>query len=238
MASEESFEDRKNKALQLKGAVESFTPAYDPDDAAFAVTALDTAIETVEDANTAVDDAKQPWETAVAERQNAVGSIMPLVTQSLAYVSANTAWKSKFALVKRAADKVRGHSKRKRQTPPPTEGPGDAAEKKREQGQRGYMEIAEFFRQYISRLTKLAGYAPASANISLASLNALKTQLDGLNSSIPDLSETLADAIRDRQTAYNDETGLHFVFKGVKAAVKGQYGQKSPQFGQVTIIKW
>jgi hypothetical protein len=238
MASERSFEDRKQKALELKGAIESFTPAYDAEDAAFSVTALDAAITAATDANTAVDDAKQPWETAVVQRQDVVTTIMPLITQSLAYVASNTAWKSRYEAVKRAADKVRGFTKKKPKTPAPTEGTGDATEKKREQGQRGFMEIAEFFRQYISRLTALAGYAPASANISLASLNALKTELDGLNISIPDLSQVLADAVRDRQEAYNNETGLHFVFKGVKAAVKGQYGQRSPEFGQVSLLQW
>lgn len=238
MASERSYEDRQQKALELKGAVDNFTPVYDPEDTAFSVASLDTAITAAATANTEVDDAKQPWENAVAARQAAVAQIMPLVTQSLAYVSSNTAWKSRFQSVKRAADKVRGHTKKKRATPPPTGGGSAAAEKKREQGQRGYMEIAEFFRQYISRLTALTGYAPSSADISLASLGTLKTALDGYNTSIPDLSQTLGDAIRDRQTAYDSETGLHFVFKGVKAAVKGQYGQKSPQFAQVTLIKW
>ena len=104
--------------------------------------------------------------------------------------------------------------------------------------QRSYSEIASFFAQYISRLTKLTGYAPASENITLTSLNALRTTFEGLNISIPDLSQDLADATRDRLQSYNKETGLHFVFNGVKKAVKAQYGQKSPEFGQVSLIKW
>lgn len=233
MASEQSFLDRKQKALTLKGAIDSFAPAYAPEDDTFSATGLGDAIAAVTAANTAHDDAMQPWENAVDERVALVKSIGPLVTQSLAYVKSNTAWKAKFDNVKKAADKVRGVRK-----PPRPALPEGTSDKKREQGQRGFMEIAEFFRQYISRLTALTGYAPTSASISLANLGALRTQFDALNESIPDLSQTLADAIGDRQTAYDDETGLHFVFKGVKDSVKAQYGQASQEFAQVKGIKW
>lgn len=233
MASEQSFFDRKQKALTLKGAIDSFAPAYAPEDDAFSALSLDAAITAATDANTAHDDAKQPWENAVDERVALVKSLGPLITQSLAYVKSNTAWKAKFDNVKKAADKVRGVRKPARPAVP--EGTTD---KKREQGQRGYMEIAEFFRQYISRITALTGYAPTSTNISLASLGALRTQFDTLNETIPDLSQTLADAIGDRQKAYDDESGLHFVFKGVKNAVKAQYGQASNEYNQVKGITW
>ena len=233
MASERSFQDRYQKGLSLKGAVESFTPAYDPDDAAFSVAGIDTALDAAEAANTAVDTAKMPYENAVNDREALVKSLGPLVTQSLAYVQSNTAWKSRAEAVKKAADKVRGHTR-----PPKPPAVPDPNAKKREQGQRGYVEIAEFLRQYIARITALTGYAPPSENISLASFGALKTQLTALNESIPDLSQTLADAIRDRQEIYDDESGLHFVFKGVKKAIKGQYGQSSPQWGQVSALAW
>jgi hypothetical protein len=233
MASEQSFLDRKQKALTLKGAIDTFDPAYAPQDAAFSSASLQDAIDAVTDANTAHDDAKQPWETAVDERQALMKSLGPLVTQSLAYVKSVTAWKARYESVKKAADKVRGVRK-----PALPALPENTTEKKREQGQRGYVEIAEFFRQYIARITSLTGYAPTSANISLASLGALRTQFDALNESIPDLSQTFSDAIGDRQLAYDDVSGLHFVFKGVKDAVKAQYGQASNQYNQVKGIRW
>ena len=233
MASEQSFLDRKQKALTLKGAVDSFAPAYAPQDATFSSASLEAAIDAATDANTAHDDAKQPWEIAVDERVALMKSLGPLITQSLAYVKSNTAWKARFESVKKAADKVRGHTK-----PPKPPAVPDPNAKKREQGQRGYVEIAEFFRQYLARITALTGYAPTSANISLASLGALRAQFDALNESIPDLSQTFSDAIGDRQLAYDDETGLHFVFKGVKNAVKAQYGQASQEYNQVKSLKW
>jgi len=55
---------------------------------------------------------------------------------------------------------------------------------------------------------------------------------------IPGVSRELADAISDRQLAYTGPTGLKFVFDGVKASVKGQYGFSSPQYKSISGIKW
>ena len=233
MASEKSFLDRLQKALSLKGAIETMTPAYAAEDEDFSLASLEAGIDAAEAANTAHDEAEQPWSNAVADRQALVKSLKPLVTQSLAYVQSKTVWKARFLQVKAAADKVRGVSKPTKPAPP-----DGTTNKKREQGQRGFMEIAAFFRQYLSRLTKLTGYAPSSENITLASLGALSTQFDALNESIPDLGQTLGDAIADRQKVYDKESGLHYVFLGVKTAVKAQYGQASSEFAQVKGMKW
>ena len=58
MASERSFEDRKQKALELKGVITSFTPAYVAEDAAFTEVALTAAIDAATAPNTAVDDGR------------------------------------------------------------------------------------------------------------------------------------------------------------------------------------
>ena len=52
------------------------------------------------------------------------------------------------------------------------------------------------------------------------------------------LTQILADAITDRQQAAIGDTGLKFVFDGVKTGVKGQYGQNSTQYAAVKGIKW
>ena len=233
MASERSFLDRYQKGLTLKGAIETMTPVYDAEDDDFSLVSLDAALAAADDANTAHDEASQPWTNAVADRAALLKQLNPLVTQSLSYVKSNTAWKNRYLQVKAAADKVRGHRK-----PPKPAPPDGTTDKTREQGQRGYMEIAGFFRQYLSRLTKLTSYAPSSANITLASLTALSTQFDALNESIPNLEQTLSDAAGDRQRAFDKVSGLHYVFLGVKTAVKAQYGQSSQEYSQVKGIRW
>jgi hypothetical protein len=48
----------------------------------------------------------------------------------------------------------------------------------------------------------------------------------------------LADAIRDRRDLHLGDTGLKFIFDGVKQSVKGQYGHRSLKYKAVRGIRW
>lgn len=235
MASEQSFTDRVQRAGELGTSVAGMTPPYAPADAAFSLTALNAAVAAAKAANTAVDDARPPYQDAVGDRAALVKLIGPLVTQSLAYVKSNTAWAKRYDAVKNLADKVRGIS-----PPKPKVKVADPApdKKERSRGEQSYVEIATHLKRYIARLEGLAGFAPQDDKISIAAFTEHWTTLDGLNQSLPTLAQTLADAITDRQEAYTGPTGLKFVFDGVKTSVKGQYGQSSVAYKSISGKKW
>ena len=69
----------------------------------------------------------------------------------------------------------------------------------------------------------------------LASLQATWLALDDFNKSISSLGQSLADRISDRQDAM---ATLKTTFDGVKTSVKGQYGQRSPQYAGISAISW
>jgi len=52
------------------------------------------------------------------------------------------------------------------------------------------------------------------------------------------LSAQLSKAQQQRQILYYDEDGLADRFQAVKAAVKGQYGVASANYGVAKGIKW
>ncbi len=233
MPSEQSFMDRVQRSEELLTAVAAMSPAYAPADSAFTLAKLTTAVAAAKAANTALDDARPPYQDEVTDRSALVKLIGPLITQSLAHVKSNTAWAKRFDAVKNLADKVRG-------VYPPKAKPADPApdKKERNRGEQSYVEIASHLKRYIARLEGLAGFAPQDPKISLASLNGHLSALDGLNQSLPALSQTLADAITDRQEAYNGPAGLKFVFDGVKTSVKGQYGQSSAEYKSISGMRW
>lgn len=233
MASEQSFTDRAQRADELSAAVAAMTPPYAPADARFSLAALDAAVAAAEAANTAVDDARPPYQDDASDRAALVKLIGPLVTQSLAYVKSNTAWAKRYDAVKDLADKVRGISPAKAKVADP-----EPDKKERHRGEQSYVEIAAHLKRYIARLDGLAGFAPQDDKISIASLTGHWTTLDGFNQSLPTLAQTLADAISDRQEAYIGPAGLKFVFDGVKTSVKGQYGQASVPYKSISGKKW
>jgi hypothetical protein len=233
MASETSFQDRVQRAGELRAAVVQLAPAYAPPDVKFSLPAFTTAITVAETANGTVESMRIPFTDKTDDREVLVRSIGPLVTQSLAYVKSNTAWAKRYEAVKKAADKVRGVRPTKKKAGDP-----EPDTKKREQGERSYVEIAGFFRAYVDRVTALAGYAPPDGRITEDSLNDRYEELNTLNKAIPTASQALADAISDRAEAFTGATGLKFVFDGVKTSVKGQYGQGSAQFRGVSGMRW
>lgn len=234
MASEQSFEDRVQRADELHLAVAAMAPAYIPADSKFTLVSFTGAIGTARATNLNVITQRLPYDDAVTDRQALAKAISPLVTQSLAYVKSNTAWAKRYEAVKKAADKVRGvrpNNGKKGTDPEPDK-------KTRETGERSFVDIAAFFKAYIDRLTALSGYAPPDEKITLTRLTADWQQLDGLNKGMTALSQSLADAIRDRQDAITGETGLKFTFTGVKTSAKGQYGQRSPQYQSISGLSW
>lgn len=233
MPSEQSFTDRIQRSDELHTAVAAMSPAYAPADHAFTLASLTASIAASNAANTAVDDARPPYQDDVADRSALVKLLGPLITQSLAYVKSNTAWAKRYDAVKNLADKVRG-------VHPPRAKPADPApdKKERNRGEQSYVEIAAHLKRYIARLEGLAGFAPQDPKISLASLTGHHATLDGLNQSLPALSQALADAISDRQEAYTGPAGLKFVFDGVKTSVKGQYGQASAEYKSISGKRW
>lgn len=233
MASEKSFNDRIQHSTELVAAVNLFDPAHAPVDPKFALAALIAAITKAETCNTTVETLRIPFADSISDRWALTKTIGPLVTQALAYVKSNTSWANRYEAAKDAADKVRGVR------PPaakPAEPEPDA--KKRESGERSYVEIAAFLKSYINRLDGLAGYAPQDAKIGTAAFTTLWTNLDALNKSLPGEESALADAISDRQDAFTGEETLKFVFDGVKASVKGQYGQASLQYKAISGMSW
>jgi hypothetical protein len=233
MPSEQSFTDRVQRSEEPKVAVAAMSPAYAPADSAYTLAKLTTAIAAAKAANTAVDDARPPFQDETGDRAALVKLIGPLVTQSLAYVKSNTAWAKRYDAVKDLADKVRG-------VRPPKAKPIDPApdKKERKRGEQSYVEIASHLKRYIARLAGLTGFAPQDPKISPASLSGHQSKLDGLNQSLPALSQTLADTITDRQNAYTDSAGLKFVIDGVKTSVKGQYGQASAEYKSISGMRW
>ena len=124
-------------------------------------------------------------------------------------------------------------------TVPPAPGdPVPVPDKPRNKGEQAYVELAAHLGVFVTAITACSGYAPPSADISIATFNAQLSQFNGLNGFICTLDSQLTTARENRRRLYFEGDCLQTKFQAVKDAVKGQYGQNGAQYGTVKTIKW
>ena len=240
--SERSYSDRQARAVVLKSAIAGFSPAYAPANADLGVMLFGSFVDSVATANDDVETAKTDWASAVTSRAADAKTAQKLTTQIISYVKSNAAWNQQLPRIKQLADKVRGITTRAKITPPPAPEPGEPAPppaKKRDRGDQSYADIATSFKALADAVGKLAGYTPPDSAISATNLATLATTLRTNNDSVAAKDTDLDGAQRARFAIFFTGEGcLQVKFQAVKNAVKGQYGQDSPQFAEVKGIRW
>ena len=221
-------------------SITEFTPAYVAADADVGVVKFTELVEQVRNINNLVDGISGVYTTDAATRATLIKKIKGRVTQALSYLKSNKAWKSNYKAAKMAADKLRGTRPPKSKLPPaPAPGEASAAQqKKRNQGEQAYVELAGHYKKFVAACTGAPGYAPPSLDISVGKLNELLSMLISLNGGLSAQESQLTKAQQDRQILFYDENGLAERFQLVKAAVKGQYGQSSAHYASVRKLTW
>ena len=232
--SENSFVDRLKKSRDLQAAVATLVPVFAPADVSLSAAAFFSQIATVALLNTALDGPKTVLADAILARVADTKTTKTLLTQLVAFVKSNSVWKSKYPRIKDLADKVRGFKPpRKAPLPGPTPAP-----KPRDRGDGSYAEIAANFTALVSALGTLSGFNPPDNAIKLITLQPLAGRLATNNVAVATADQEVAEAQRNRFAGYYGPGGLKERFAAIKTAVKGQYGQNSPQWGQVKGIRW
>ncbi len=240
--SETSYRDREGKSQSLRDTTAGFTPTFAPADITLNATNFATFIAGVAAANTNVETLEVNYTNNSSARIALVKTVRAAVTQAVNFVKSNKAWATQFKAVKMAADKMRGMSPPTKVVLPPPPAPGDppaTPDKPRNKGEQAYVELAAHLEQFISAITACTGYTPPSAAISIATFNASLSQFKGLNTFICTLDAQLTSGREARRALYYEgDSCLERKFQAVKAAVKGQYGQASSQYGAVKSMKW
>ena len=233
--SETSFRDREGKSQSLRDTTAGFTPTFAPVDTSLSATNFQTFIGGVSGANSNVETLVINYTNNSTARIALVKSVRAAVTQAVGFVKSNKAWATQFKAVKMAADKMRGMS-------PPAPAPGQPPtppNKPRSKGEQAYVELAAHLEGFITAISACTPYAPPSAAITINTFSGALSQFRGLNSFICTLDTQLTSAREARLALYYEgDSCLERKFQSVKAAVKGQYGQASTQFGAVKSMKW
>ena len=218
----------------MQAATATLVPIFTPVDLNLAPSSFMALITTVGNLNVALDGPGTMLSDAIQARVTDAKTAKTLTTQIVAYVKSNLVWKAKSARIKVLADKVRGF-KAPRPTPPPGPTP---AKKPRDRGDQSFAEVAANFAALVGALNSLGNYNPPDNAIKLMALTQLSQRMGTNNGTVATAEQEVSEAQRNRYTGYFGTGGLRERFAAVKLAVKGQYGQNSPQWAQVAGIRW
>ncbi len=221
--------------------VTGYGAAYNPSKASIKLAAL-TARHTTAVANlAAVNAANAPWVTAVNSRDALFTPFSKLVTRILNAVQASAVPPEVIDDVRSIARKLTG----KRAAPKGPTIPDDPATPEDESqqsisaSQMSFDARIENFDKLIQLLTTQAGYVPNEADLTVAALGTLLTNMKAANLAVINAYTTLSNArITRNKDLYDLITGLVTVAADVKAYVKSLFGATSPEYKQISKLKF
>ena len=105
--------------------------------------------------------------------------------------------------------------------------------------QQSYDKLIDHFAQLIATLTAEPKYLPNENELKVATLNTMLTDLRTKNTAVINATTALSNArIARDKTLYAEITGLIDVALDVKQYVKSLFGANSPQYKQVSALKF
>lgn len=221
---------------QLISFVQGYGADYAPANTAITLVNLQAKLAESQTGIDGVSSTKAPWTVAVNERQNEFAELRPRITRVVNSFSAsgppNNAVKD-VKTFKRRIDGVKLKTTPKGGTgTPDDDGKGNSA------SQQSYTQLTEHFDNLIELLTS-SGYAPNEADLKLAALTAYSTALKNANTAVISATTPWSNARITRDEAlYAEGTGLIALAALVKKYVKSIYGADSPQYKQISGLKF
>lgn len=105
--------------------------------------------------------------------------------------------------------------------------------------QLGYNNLVSNFDQLINLLASISVFEPNEEDLKISSLTVLYNDLKSKNAAVIAAKAPLSNArlLRNR-ILYKEKTGLYDVAADVKAYVKSLYGATSPQYKQISQLKF
>ena len=237
--SEQSFRDRQGRATSLKDACAAFSVALAPADTSLTIANFTTFIGTVDAKNTLVEGLVASYTTNAGIRVALVLTVRDILTQALGYLESNKLWKAQAATARGIVEKFRGTKPPKPKAPPTAPGETPAEEKKRNQGNQAYVELAAHLEKFVGVCMGTPGFSPAAAEITASALSGQVSAFKNLNGGLSSLEQQISVEQKKRfDLYYTGEDCLQEKFQLVKKAVKGQFGLASQEYQGANAVKW
>lgn len=218
----------------------AYGPSYNPSKPALKLAALNTQLAAANAALQAVKVAKTAHDNATNAREIAFKPLKPLATKIVNGLAASDATAQTVADARSSNRKIQG-KRVKAIEKPDTEAlaAGTEAVRTASVSQQSFDKRIDNFAQLIATLAAEPTYQPNENELKLAALNAMLADMKAKNTAVINATTAVSNARITRNKAlYEDNTGLVDTTKAVKVYVKSVYGAISPQFKQVSTLKF
>jgi hypothetical protein len=215
--------------------------SYNPSKAAIKLPALNTTFTSAKSSLTAINNALPPANNATNAREIVFAPLSKLITRVINAVDSSNVPKQVVDDVKTIARKIQGKraSDKLPVVAPDPATPNATTPKSVSASQMSFDSRIENMDKLIQLLATQAGYTPNETDIKVTTLTTLLADMKAKNTGAINALTPLSNArIARNTTLYATGTGLVDIAGEVKKYVKSVFGATSPQYKQVSGLKF
>lgn len=213
---------------------------YNPSKAALKLIALNPQLTGAQAALQTVKTSKTAYDNATNARELAFVPLKPLATKIINALAATDAAAQTVDDARTIVNKIQGRRAKAIVVPttPPAAGATPTV-KTASTSQQSYDKLVDHFAQLIAVLTAEPKYLPNENELKVATLNTQIADMRAKNTSVVNTLTTVSNARINRdKLLYDKLTGMVDTAMEVKQYVKSVFGAKSPQYKQVSGLKF
>ena len=226
--------------------LQSYGTNYSPSNTAIVLTNLQTVLTNAQGALTTVKTEYNNWKNATNSREIAFEPLKGLSTRLLNTLISVGANEQTIKDYKSLNAKVQGSKLTKADAgivEDPAEDAGNKTtapvKKTVSVSQQSFDNLIEHYDKIIKLLASVPAYTPTENNLKVATLQTMLTNLKATNTAAYSKTVSVSNArIARNKILYDNPDALVILAKAVKAYIKGKFGATSPEYGQISAIKF
>ena len=215
--------------------------SYNPSNAAIKLPALNTLFTSAKSSLATINTMSPPWKTAINAREIVFTPLSKLTTRVVNALDASTVTRQTVADAKTYARKIQG-KRASEKLPAVIDNPAtpvDESHKSISASQMSFDNRIENLDKLIQLLSSQTAYTPNEADLKVTALTTLIADMRTKNTAAINAYTPLSNTrIARNNLLYTTGTGLVDIAGEVKKYVKSVYGATSPQFKQVSGLKF
>lgn len=214
---------------------------YNPVKVSIKLPALNTLRTAAQGALVAVTTASTAFINATNARVILFDPIKKLATRIVNALAATDASDEMIEDAKSINRKIQGTRKSTKPPPPPPDNPDPDAPQPdgTSTSQQSYDSLIENFAKLVDLVASEPTYTPNEVELQVATLTTLVTNMRAANTAVVGATTDISNSrIARNKTLYLKDTGLYDIAQEVKKYVKSVFGATSPEYKQVSKIKF
>jgi hypothetical protein len=225
---------------QMISKVLGYKTQFNPSKESIKETALQSKSAAARASLDAVATAMPAYTTAVAAREVAFALLSKLITRVFSSLKASDTSGRLDEAVKTIIRKIQGGRVSRKKSKEDADGASSGEEKVSiSSSQMSYDNRLDNLDKLIKLLSGITAYSPNEEDLKITSLMALYSDLKSKNEAVITAATPLSNArLARNKVLYEENTGLTDVAADVKSYIKSVFGARSPEFKQISGLKF